>query len=336
METEPDKIIKIGSKEFWKKILSVVSRVVVSAIVLYFVVSTVQWPKILGAYESADSRYIFAAALLLLANIGMRTLKWHIMLKSVKNAPTFKEAFGSVMLGISLGSFTPGEVGEFAGRALHIADAKRSHLVGLALLDKAQIFIVTSAAGAFGLAYITLSDSLLVAFTAIVIILLSVVSLLRLEILANIGHRLNASFFNKPWLTGILDGFTLLKPLQLSATALCTLAFHAVLVLQMFCLINAFTGITIAHAFIGTSAMMFMKSLLPISLGDLGIREAGSIFFFSIYNVSQAAALNASLLLFAINVFIPSLFGIYFLRHHEISTSKIFQFIKKKNDMAAQ
>jgi uncharacterized membrane protein YbhN (UPF0104 family) len=100
--------------------------------------------------------------------------------------------------------------------------------------------------------------------------------------------------------------------------------------MQMFCLINAFTGITIVHAFVGTSAMMFIKSLLPISLGDLGIREAGSIYFFSTYNVSQAAALNASLLLFVINVFIPSLFGIYFLRHHEFSSFKLFQFIKNK------
>ena len=76
--------------------------------------------------------------------------------------PSLREAFGSVMLGISLGSFTPGEIGDFAGSALHITDAKRSHLVGLALLDKAQIFIVSCSAGIFSLACLTSNNTLFI------------------------------------------------------------------------------------------------------------------------------------------------------------------------------
>jgi Uncharacterised protein family (UPF0104). len=98
----------------------------------------------------------------------------------------------------------------------------------------------------------------------------------------------------------------------------------------MYCLINSFSKISLLHAFIGTSAMMFVKSLLPISIGDLGIREAGSIFFFSTYGISQAAALNASLLLFLINIFIPSIIGTYFIRHQQLSTFKLVQFWKNK------
>jgi uncharacterized membrane protein YbhN (UPF0104 family) len=97
----------------------------------------------------------------------------------------------------------------------------------------------------------------------------------------------------------------------------------------MYFLINSFSHISFAHAFVGTSAMMFAKSLLPISIGDLGIREAGSIYFFSLYGISQAAALNASLLLFFINIFIPSVLGIYFIRHQQIPTQDLLQFWKK-------
>jgi hypothetical protein len=79
---------------------------------------------------------------------------------------------------------------------------------------------------------------------------------------------------------------------------------------------------------------MFVKSLLPISIGDLGIREAGSIYFFSIYGISQAAALNASLLLFSINIFIPSILGIYFIRHQQISLNDLLQFWKKTRQQA--
>jgi uncharacterized membrane protein YbhN (UPF0104 family) len=253
------------------------------------------------------------------------------MLRSVKDTPSLKEAFGSVMLGISLGSFTPGELGEFAGRALHITDAKRSHLVGLTLLDKTQIFLITSCAGIVSLICLTFNNLLLISFLAILVISISGVILLRLGKIANLGLRLNASRFHLPWIKRVLEGFSLLKYQQVFTTVLYTLVFHGILVLQMYFLINSFSKISLTHAFIGTSAMMFVKSLLPISIGDLGIREAGSIYFFSIYNISQAAALNSSLLLFLINIFVPSVIGTYFIRHQQISADKLVHFwIKTK------
>ena len=329
METEFNKIDAGKSGWPWKKVISIVTRIIVSAIVLYFIISLVQWQNVIVAYEFADGRYIFIAASLLFVNIGVRVCKWRTMLCSIKEKPTFKEAFGSLMLGISLGSFTPGEIGEFAGRALHVTDVKRSHLVGLTLLDKAQIFIVTSCAGIVSLACLTFNNLLIIILVTIIIVFLSSVFVMRLGTIATLGHRFNASFLQKPWLTRVLDGFNLLNLQQLFITLVYTLVFHCVLILQMFCLVNSFSKISLMHAFIGTSAMMFVKSLLPISIGDLGIREAGSIFFFSTYGISQAAALNASLLLFFINIFIPSTIGTYFIRHQQLSIFKLLKFWKK-------
>jgi uncharacterized membrane protein YbhN (UPF0104 family) len=331
METKLNSAEKIETGQIRKRLISVLTRVVISAIVLYFVISLVTWQNVLSAYQSADGRYILFGGLLLIANLGIRTLKWRTMLHSVKNKPSFWEAFGSVMLGISFGSFTPGEIGEFAGRALHISDAKKSHLVGLALLDKAQIFVVTSTSGAISLVFLLWRDSFFIIPISFFIVFLSLIFFMRMDLLAVFGHRLNASFFQKTWVTRVLDGFTLLKSQQLITTLLCTLAFHGVLVAQMFSFIHAFGEITLFHAFIGTSAMMFVKSCLPISLGDLGIREAGSIFFFSTFGISQAAALNASLLLFVVNVLFPSVCGTIFLKHQHVTAWTIFQSLISKS-----
>jgi uncharacterized membrane protein YbhN (UPF0104 family) len=329
METDLTKTNVRNSGKVWKKVISIALRVIVSALVLYCIISLVQWQNIIIAYKTADSRFIIIAALLLFVNIGIRAFKWRTMLCSVKDKPTFIEAFGSVMLGISLGSFTPGEIGDFAGRALHITDAKRSHLVGLTLLDKAQIFIVASCFGIMSVVCLTSNNTLFIALLMIMTFILSGVFIMRLGIIAALGHRLNTSFFQKLWLTRVLDGFSLLKPRQLFITVLYTLAFQSVIILQMFFLINGFAKISLLHAFIGTSAMLFVKSLLPISIADLGIREAGSIFFFSTYGISQAAALNASLMLFLINILIPSIIGTYFIRHQQLYAFKFIQFWKK-------
>lgn len=332
METELRSIGTGKSENCWKRLLRTAVRIIVSAVVLSFVISLVHWQNVIAAYRTADGTYILFGSVLLLANLGIRTLKWRTMLHCVKESPTIWESFGSVMLGISLGSFTPGEIGEFAGRALHITDAQRSHLVGLALLDKAQIFLVTSVAGIFGLVIMTITTSMISWILSAALLFLLFTLLLRMEYLADVGHYINSSFFKRPWLTRVLEGFTLLKPQQVRVTSLYTVLFHGIIVIQMFSLLSAFGNITLYQAFIGTSAMLFVKSLLPISLGDLGIREASSIFFFSEFGISQAAALNASLLLFVINVFIPSAVGTSFLRVQKLSTLSILQSLKKKNN----
>lgn len=327
---------KNSTNERWKEIAAIVLRILVSVVILYFVFSLVQWQNVLDAYRSADGRYIFGGTILLVGNLGVRVLKWRAMLAAVKRSPTFWESFGSIMLGISLGSFTPGELGEFAGRAVHIANARRSHLVGLVLLDRAQIFIVSASLGLISLLSFVLGNLLLFVLAAFGIGILSLVLFFRLDLFATLGHHLNASFFQRAWITRILDGFCLLQPRQLAVILLYTLLFWGILILQMFCLVNAFSTITLMHAFVATNSMMLVKSLLPISLGDLGIREASTIVFFSAYGISQAAALNASLLLFFINVFLPGLIGIFFLRHQSLRSIPIFGLRKKGRHRASQ
>ena len=171
-----------------------------------------------------------------------------------------------------------------------------------------------------------LHNQFIIAGLAILIIVLSGYGIMHLGMVAQLSTRFHGSF---SWLKRVLDGFGLLSSKDMTVTVVYTLVFHMILILQMFYLINSFSHINFIHTFVGTSAMMFAKSLLPISIGDLGIREVGSIYFFSLYGISQAAALNASLFLFFINIFIPSILGIYFFRHQQISTQDLLQFWKK-------
>jgi uncharacterized membrane protein YbhN (UPF0104 family) len=330
MEADIEKIDKPRAN--WKRLFSFVIRVIIGTVILYFIISLVQWENVLIAYNASNGRFILIGGILLFFNIGIRTYKWHVMLNSVKNMPTYSEAFGSLMLGISLGSFTPAEIGEYAGRALHIANAKRSHLVGLALLDKAQIFIITCVFGLTSLLFLTLHSYFLSVSISICVLLPLLYLFFNMRLIASVGHFLNTSLFKRSLIAKILDGFTLLTRKQVFASFWLTILFHCVVVLQMFFLINAFNGITLYHAFIGTSIMMFVKSFFPISFGDLGVREASSIFIFSIYGIPDAASLNASLLLFVINILIPSLIGVYFLKHHKLSTSLIKKLLNKKID----
>ncbi len=60
--------------------------------------------------------------------------------------------------------------------------------------------------------------------------------------------------------------------------------------------------------------MFFTKTLIPsISYGEIGIREAVSIYFVTAFSYPETVGFNASMTLFFINILIPSALGIIFL-----------------------
>jgi hypothetical protein len=61
----------------------------------------------------------------------------------------------------------------------------------------------------------------------------------------------------------------------------------------------------------GVALALFVKSALPPALlGDLGVREGAAMFFLGGLGVSTAAAFNASLGVFAVNLVLPALAGL--------------------------
>ncbi len=335
METSSDEITQnINNSKFKNKVFLLL-RIMISALILYFLFSLVEWKNVEDAFKTADIKYIILAGCLLFANISLRAYKWHIMLYALSNKRKLSESFGSIMLGISLGSFTPGEIGDYAGRALYITEASKSHIIGLVLLDKTQIFIITSIFGTSGLIFIALNNlttSVIFFFFLLIVVFLI---LLRFKSIFLFIEKINIPLIKKSLLLKIIEGFSLLNSKKIFSTVMLTILFHLIIVLQMYLLINAFGEISLFNSIIGTSAMLFAKSIIPISFSDLGVREAGSIFFFSNFSINQATALNASLLLFFINIFIPAIAGLFFLKRHNISyiNALIYKYYKSlKND----
>jgi uncharacterized membrane protein YbhN (UPF0104 family) len=91
---------------------------------------------------------------------------------------------------------------------------------------------------------------------------------------------------------------------------LLTFSFYFIFLLQFYILVTSFEAAPVLPAFQANSAAMLVKSLLPISIGDLGVRESAAIFFLTKIGLEESTAFNASILLFFINLLIPSLVGL--------------------------
>lgn len=297
-----------------RKIAGYIARTAVAMITLFFVFQSVSWFSVVRAYEDANFYYLMAGTLLLAANLWIRTAKWRYMLHALDPKANAHDAFWSLLLGISFGAITPGEIGEFAGRAMHVSGPARAHLVGLTVLDRLHIFLVWIAFGITSLAVVYGRFVVLQVFWIFGAVAGSFLVFLHVDWIRSIAARVNRRFVKNEWLERVLDGFGCLTPLQRRVTLFYTIGFHLVLTAQMYFFVNAFHSITIVQAIAGTSALMFVKAVLPFSLGDLGIRELTAVYFFGWFAVPQADAVNASLLMFVVNIVFPGIIGILALR----------------------
>lgn len=266
------------------------------------------------AFRSARLLCISAAVILLLPNIYFQFLKWRYLVRLLKPPVTDREVFQSLLAGFTFGFITPGRVGEF-GRAFFIKDCSWVSLLGITFIDKMFSLGVVFFWGALGL-LLFVSHQLylytlapIVVFTLIALIVIYYV-MFHPEVIRGFLYSLNIilPFRDKvKLLMGSLDNFHRRQALHL---LLMTIGFYFIFFLQFYILVCSFERAPLLPTFWAIAAAMLVKSLLPISVGDLGIRESAAIFFLGKIGVHDFAAFNASILLFMINLLIPSLVGL--------------------------
>jgi hypothetical protein len=94
------------------------------------------------------------------------------------------------------------------------------------------------------------------------------------------------------------------------------LARYIVYAGQMTILVRAFApDVEWANLATGAGLMYYFKYLIPsLTLLDVGIREGAAVLTYRWMAAPEAAALNAALLIFVINVVLPALVGAAFLQ----------------------
>lgn len=302
-----------------RRIAVLTAKAVVGAVLLYFVLSMVDLREVLRSLKSADVSYISLGVAFLGLNLATRILKWKLMLTAAGNRPTTWDAVASVLLGISLGSFTPGQLGEMGGRYLRVTNGKLAHVIGLTTLDRAQIFLVLAMSGLTSYSFLIFSSREVASVASVLSIGACLFLYVHLELIQKLSTKLPLKFFRSEWFKDFTESFSFLSRKQIAISLLYSLAFNLVLFSQMYFFLNAFDRVDAWTAFLGFSAMMFFKSLLPISIGDIGVREASTVYFFSLLGVSTVVALNAALMMFAVNMILPSIVGVFFLPSTRLS-----------------
>ncbi len=269
--------------------------------------------KMVASWKRADGRYAMLAAVLVLPNIFLQTLSWWTALRVIDKSVSLVQAARMVVVGTAMGAATPGRVGDVAMVAL-LNQAHRLSAAGLFVVVRA-----ISGAGLFVAGWLALisSPSILSGvgdghgvFVRGLVVMAALVTAALLAIY--VRHKLSGQIpLRGVWgsVRKGTSGIRLLGRGDLVKIALYSLVVSLVVAVQLGCLARVFGEVGSLDSIIAAAITMALQALAPIGLGNLGIRESAAALCFSRVGLPPAAAVNAALSLFAVNIVIPGLVG---------------------------
>lgn len=253
---------------------------------------------------------------LMFVNWSLEAIKWKALMKPLQNVNFFK-SFIAVWTGVTVGNVTPNRIGEFAGRILFLDKDNRTKGTSLTLYGDLAQFIVTLIFGIAGFALLSQHlisetktfDNLNQIILVVGVSLTLICTIIYFQINHIIAFLKRFKIFQKSIIKISPDQnisfsskfFTLL----LSVLRYLVFTFQFYLALKLF-------DIEIGYYFamISLASIYLATHVIPnIPFAEIGIRVSFSLLFIGLFTDSNTSILFSSLLIYIINVALPSLFG---------------------------
>ena len=304
-----------------RKLILNAAKIAIAAGLIFYIVRHINVYDIYLTVQQSNTAFIIIAILLLPLNVYLQYKKWELTCSNFLNYTAKGRILRSLFYGFSAGIFTPLRVGEFFARAIPIEGRPVLHIAAASFADKLFTLIMVAFCGALAsTAYLFYFYN--IPYYTIFSMLFVIIALFGLVIYLFITESfwdnvLTGKLKDKKIFSAYKEKFALLKMTgrhySLKMLAL-SFGFYACYIIQFSFLLAAFSGKykTIVYIWI-SNLIMFSKTLIPISFGELGVREGASVYFVQKFGESAAAGFNASIFLFLINVMIPAAAGMILL-----------------------
>lgn len=255
---------------------------------------------------------LFLVVFLLPINWGFELLKWKHILKVNKIKISLKELTHSLFSGVTTGVITPNRIGNFIGRMLFFKGKVRAYLLLGTLYSNFSQFLVTLIFGA--VSFLLLHTIIFEAYGNSVVssaILFSVLSLLFYFSVPLIPLP-RMKFLNRK--KNILRHFHKQSKKLVFPLLFFSVARYLVFTFQFLLMLMAFGEEPSIVLYAGIFMLYFVSTLTPsVFFGKLIVRETAGLIILSFFITNDAIIIVSSLLLWFINLGVPSLFGMFFI-----------------------
>lgn len=290
-----------------QRLFYVFVRVAATVALLTAIVWTVQPHKLVVVLSKIRPTGVAAAVALLVPFLFMKALKWRMAARAFGLAITLSEAVRSFMAGLGVSVVTPLRIGEVS--RLYVASRDRlPHAASALVLDKMFDLATIFALSMFGAAVFWGRAGWIFGSA---VVFASVAALpFAYRALTGLIRRADQFGFR---LAGVDDLNTLdtstVQRSRLLLLGVLSMAAYVLAIFQFYFLLAAFRRTTILAAFFSLP-LMTLTNLFPITIGNVGVREAVAIAATRAFGVSSQDAFCASILLFLIDMVLPGIVGV--------------------------
>ena len=245
------------------------------------------------------------AIMLMPINWFLEVAKWKNII-AVREQISWREAWSGVLAGLAIGAATPNRVGEFAGRVFQLKKATIYEGISCTLVCSMMQVTVTVLAGIIGLLLVDTSQ--VIHSTTTIIWALVIVVLIGLFLL--IVRNVKGKFVKYVNVLRALHFTKWLSVFSLSGLR------YSVYVLQFFLLLRLFgiAGGTM-HLFGAITLNYLVITIIPsIMMSELFIRGSVASGVIGVLCGRPEAAAVAAVVLWLLNVGIPAIFGMFYVR----------------------
>lgn len=254
---------------------------------------------------------LVSVVLLMILNWSLEAAKWRLLINKNETI-SFSDSVKAIVSGIALSIITPNQIGDFAGRIIHLKTFNKLKGTLVTVIGHTAQVIMTIAAGLMSLIWfmheqgkITDQISLMLNLVSVFLIFISFWAFLNIDIIS----RLTKSEKIKPY----LDVFAFYNSMELTLVLFIASLRYTVFVIQYLLLLHFFdVHLQFYQTVNCIIATLFAQSFVPsFLLIEIGMRGASALFFFTNFTDNSAGILLSAYSLWIINLMLPSMYGLW-------------------------
>ncbi len=291
-----------------KKVTLNIIKLIITLIFIGFLVNYLTFKGLFISLSKINLFYLFIVVLLMPINLYLQFKRWQMLCISYEKSSN-KTIIKSLFIGIAGGLITPFKAGEFLGRAYIFEHNKRKTYALLTVYDKLLSIFVTFILGMI-ISIFTFINTLNVFLQYVLPIL--AISLIVIYLIKLVLQKRFKQKYDKI-INTISEIYSIIKINKNLKLVFLAFALFITYVTQFALLLSSFNNIKHFINYILAGVLVFFTNTIipPFTFGELGIRESAAVFYSDYFNYLPDSGFNAAILLFFINVIIPSIIGLF-------------------------
>ncbi len=273
--------------------------------------------KVFSLLNASSFGFILALVMVLMVfNWLIEAKKWQILAQNITNI-SFSNALKAILAGVSLDAVLPFGAGALSSKLLSLKGVNKKQLIAPVVVSQGTQSFWTVAFGLIGLSqlasYINLYPIYNYPTYYLLFVSLGVVAIIVL-----------IRIFKNSLFEFIINSIKKIPLNTWSVVALLSMVRYLLFLIQLM-LISIYLApeVPVITLLGCITWMFFAKTIVPKPghLGALGIRGASIVFFLNLAGYASSEVVLASIILWMINLAIPSLVGLYFMKDLNLKSS---------------